>query len=114
MTTDPWWLAWPDGVEAVDSPGLDRSKSEADLRAESMRRIHARGPFPTREMAEEARWHDMVPRYWKAGIPVLARHCPQCGWFAKVLAGDDAAGGWAWKVTDCRRCGIIDSRTWKG
>lgn len=109
-----WYLAWPWGVEEVDDPVTTFHLPEAERRAESMRRVNARGPFPTREEAEERRWRDNVPGYWKAGLTVLAHHCPACGWFAKVLAGCDEAGGWSWHVTDCRRCGIIDSRVRDG
>lgn len=69
-----------------------------------------RGPFKSRRIAEdEWMWHDMTSAYWWAGLPIYADHCLGCGRYAKVLAFDDAAG-WAWRVTECRKCGVLDSR----
>lgn len=68
-----------------------------------------RGPWPTREMAESFQYMDFLADYWEAGMAVYADHCLGCGAWAKVLAFDDA-GGRAWRVTECHKCGIIDSR----
>ena len=69
-----------------------------------------RGPFPTREQAEEHQYRDLLEDYWEAGFPVWADHCLECGSYAKVLAFDNEAL-WAWRVTECKDCGIQDSRT---
>lgn len=95
---DGWWLAVP-AAEPVQVHGGD--KYDIDK---------ARGPFPTREMAEDATYRDCLEGYWEHGLSVYADHCHGCGRFAKVLAFDNSGGGWYWSVTECKRCGVIDSR----
>ena len=68
-----------------------------------------RGPFPTKQDAENHALWDDVPGHFNHGIPVWADHCLGCGKFAKVLAGVNSAG-WAWRVTECGTCGVLDSR----
>lgn len=68
-----------------------------------------RGPFPTKEMAEEHAWWNSLPGYWERNLAVYADHCLNCGDFAKVLAFSNSAR-WSWRVTECKRCGIYDSR----
>ena len=46
----------------------------------------------------------MVAAYREAGIPVFASHCPSCGRWAHVDAGDDGPRKY-WLVTNCKRCG---------
>lgn len=70
---------------------------------------HERGPWPTRERAESFQYRDMLEAYWEIDFAVYANHCLGCGRWAKVLAFDDAAGS-AWRVTECARCDVIDSR----
>lgn len=106
-----WYLAWPDHIEEVDDPVTTFHLPEAEGRAESMRRINARGPFPSYDMAVDAQCRDDVARYWEWNMAVYAVHCPGCGRFAQMLAGCLEGGGWYWQVSDCKQCGIIDSRT---
>ena len=68
-----------------------------------------RGPFPTKEIAEEFQYRDDLESYWESDMAVYADHCLGCGKWAKVLAFCDS-GGWAWRVTECPKCGILDSR----
>ena len=104
-----WYLAWPDRVEPIEwEDYMTKHREDAG-------RFHnSRGPFPDADMAEEFRWQDSVPRYWECGLTVWATHCPGCGRYAKMLAGDDSGGGWYWQVTDCKKCGILDSRVLEG
>lgn len=95
---DGWWLAAPDGTYQV------RAGDEYHIE-------FTRGPFPTQEMAEEHRFRDWVESYWEHGLAVYADHCLGCGKFAKVLAFDNSGMGWSWRVTECKFCGILDSRT---
>lgn len=53
---------------------------------------------------------DVVEDYWQSGITVWADHCVKCGRWAKKLAGCDWADWKSWRVTECSRCGIHDSR----
>lgn len=96
---DGWWLIEP-GKPARQL----RTGDEYDI-------IVSRGPYPTRELAEAARWYDALPGYFEHGLTVYARHCPGCGKFAKTLAFDDSGlPNFTWAVTECKNCGIIDSR----
>lgn len=103
--TETWYLTWPDRVEPIE---WDTYMSEHRRDAGQFR--NSRGPFPSEEMAEESRFRDSLPGYWEYGLAVYANHCLGCGRYAKVLAFDDEGGGWAWRVTECKKCGIKDSR----
>jgi len=97
-----WWICSADREEPWQPPvGYEM-------------RMHGwfedRGPFPTLEIASKHRWQDDVPSLWKYGLTVWAKRCLKCGKFAKMLAGSDLAGGWAWLVTECKTCGVLDSR----
>ena len=113
MKVDPLF----DGWWAVRSPGWANHCKHFCYQP-SIVQVHAgeewdvhldRGPWPTREDAEEFEYVDHLPGYWKHGLAVYADHCLGCGAFARVLAFDSAAGT-AWRVTECHKCGIIDSR----
>lgn len=94
---DGWWLAVAEGTQQV------HAGDEYDI-------TRVRGPFPTNEMAEDWRWNaDRVLGAWEHGLAVYADHCLGCGKFAKVLAYDYGSG-FAWRVTECKHCGILDSR----
>lgn len=95
---DGWWLA-----VAGSEPRQAHEGDEYDL-------LTTRGPFRTREDAEAATYRDHLAGYWEHGLSVYADHCLGCGKFAKVLAFDNEGGGWAWRVTECKNCGVIDSR----
>lgn len=96
-----WWICSSDREEPWQPPeGYDMRIGLPE----------DRGPFPTKEIAEKFRWQDDVPSYWEHGLPVWARPCLRCGKFAKTLAGSDLGGGWAWCVTECKKCGVLDSR----
>lgn len=104
---DGWWV--------IEDLGIDRSnwttitvvrQISANEERDVMRH---RGPFPTKEMAQEFQYVDMLEDYWDAGMAVYAAHCLGCGKWAKVLAFNDSAGQ-AWRVTECPKCGILDSR----
>lgn len=108
---ETWWWATPNGPEPAEKDPSDPIFHKY--------RHDGKGPFPTRAMAEEWRWHDTIMgqnlpyeggSYWDHGMAVYADHCLGCGKYAKVLAGNDEGGGWAWRVTECRHCGILDSR----
>ena len=71
--------------------------------------VYDRGPWPTREDAEGFEYVDHLAGYWERGLAVYADHCLGCGTFARVLAFDNGADR-AWRVTECKDCGIIDSR----
>lgn len=107
--SNTWYLAWPKKVEPIEwDTYLAEHKRDAS-------QFHgSRGPFPDEEMAEEARWRDFTEDFWEVGLAVYADHCLGCGWFAKVLAFDNEGGGWAWRVTECKRCGVIDQRVKEG
>jgi hypothetical protein len=96
---DGWWIIEP------DAPARQlRTGDEYDI-------CLVRGPFATREIAEDARWHDSLPGYFEHDLVVYARHCNGCGWWAKTLAFDDTGlPNFTWSVTECQRCGIVDSR----
>lgn len=51
---------------------------------------------------------DMMVEYRKADLPVYARHCPDCGRWASVLAGNDTVDDVYWIRTDCKGCGILE------
>jgi hypothetical protein len=97
---EDWWFVGVDGVPF---------QLEADAHFDI---FTTKGPFKTPEDAIYFRWWDQVPEIKKRGGWNLAKHCLKCGWFARRIAGDDSAV-WYWYITDCRRCGIIDSRTYK-
>lgn len=71
-----------------------------------------RGPWPTKELAEKNAYRDDLESYWEHGLTVYADHCLGCGKYAKVLAFN-SEGGWAWRVTECKKCGVLDSRTYE-
>lgn len=100
-----WYLAWPDRVEPIE---MDFSR--VPTVEEFTARHGSRGPFPRPEQAEEARWRDDLVSYWEHGLTVWADHCLGCGLFAKVLAFDSSGEGWSWRVTECKKCGVLDSR----
>ncbi len=102
-----WYLVWPDQIETISWDEYMRGHKDPHTLANW---IHARGPFPGHQLAVEAMHRDCVPGYWKHGLAVYAEHCHGCGRWAKMLAGDNSAGGWHWSVTECSKCGIIDSR----
>lgn len=103
--SETWYLVWPDRIEEIPWDEYRERHSE-----DAGQFIDSRGPFPTLEDAEDWRWRDMLPGYWEHGMTVYANHCLGCGRWAKVLAFDDEGGGWAWRVTECKTCGILDSR----
>lgn len=98
-----WWYIWADRPDPESFPNMLRTFEE--LR---------RGPFMTKEEAEGERYRDQLEGYWQYGLAVYADHCVACGKWAKVLAFDNTAGGWAWRVTECKYCGMVDSRTYTG
>lgn len=102
---DTWYLVWPDRIEPISW-----REYRAGNRQDRDNWIHARGPFPSHQEAVAWMHYDMLSGYWNHGLPVRADHCLECGAWAKVLAFDNAAGGWAWRVTECKKCGVIDSR----
>lgn len=108
---DGWWIVETPGWPHRDANGCYRTSVRQIRTGERYNVEHARGPFPTREDAEGFQYCDQLAGYWEHGLPVYADHCLGCGRFAKVLAFDDAGGGWNWRVTECKRCGVIDSRT---
>lgn len=89
--------------------GIDIQESPDPMLAAGQ--LNWRGPFPTPADAESRMWVDDVPAYWEAGLDVYAVLCPGCGRYAKRLAGTDIAGGWRWAVSECKKCGIRDTRT---
>lgn len=99
------YLVWKDRIEPITW-----STYMAEHERDASQFIDSRGPFSTLEEAQNWRWRDRLPSYWEHGLAVYADHCLGCGRWAKVLAFDDEAGGWAWRVTECKRCGILDSR----
>lgn len=104
-----WYLSWPDRVEPIEWDEYRRQHEE-----DPSQFWGSRGPNPTPELAEHFRWRDMVPSYWEIGLTVWATHCLGCGRWAKKLAGDDSGEGWYWQVTDCKKCGMLDSRVLEG
>lgn len=105
---ETWFLAWPDRVEPITWETYRKMHSENPATFHG-----SRGPFPSEAMAQDERFRDHVEGYWKVGLAVIARHCLGCGRYAKTLAFDSDAN-FAWDVTECERCGVIDSRTHTG
>lgn len=103
-----WWYIRPDRPAYPVTGNLDRHLKEKF--GGSGHGLDVRGGFTSEAEAEEHRWRDSLPSYWAHGLPVWADHCVGCGLYAKVLAFDNVAGGWAWRVTECVRCGVLDSR----
>jgi len=99
---DGWWIGVPDTE--------DEERHAVQVKAGDEYDLEWVGPQPTREHAESFLYRDSTRGYWEHGITVWAGRCPGCGWFAKRLAGDDRGRGWTWAVTECGRCGIIDTR----
>jgi hypothetical protein len=106
---DGWWIAETPGWPHHDRNRCYRTTVRQVVDGEYVDLETFRGPFPTRAQAEEFQYRDYLADYWEAGMAVFADHCLGCGAFAKVLAFD-SAGNWAWRVTECRRCGVLDSR----
>lgn len=107
---DGWWIAESPGYRHCDKNFCYQTTVRQIRAGEARDSELERGPFPTREQAEAFQYRDHLESYWEHGLTVYASHCLGCGWFAKVLAFDDQAG-WAWRATECKRCGILDSRT---
>ena len=105
---DGWWTVRYTGVHCKHyccQPFIVQVRA-----GEPWNPIYDRGPWPTREQAETFEYWDHLPGYWERGLAVYADHCLGCGAWAKVLAFDSSAES-AWRVTECHKCGIIDSRT---
>lgn len=94
---DGWWVA---------EPGLETRQLK---KGDSYDPVIARGPFPTREQAENARWRDLLPSYFYADLTVHANHCLGCGRWAKTVAFDHSHR-FPWYATDCKKCGVTDTR----
>jgi hypothetical protein len=54
---------------------------------------------------------DTVPMYREVGMTVWADHCPGCGRWAHVIAGNQSADDIVWCRTICERCGIREVET---
>lgn len=104
--SNTWWY-----IKPHEPPYSITSKDLFDQRMfDESAKSNVRGPFVSPEDAEENRYHDHLEGYWSAGMAVYADHCVGCGKYAKILAFDNQAGGWAWRVTECKHCGVLDSR----
>ena len=103
---DGWWTVRPDGPMCKHF--CWQAKVE-QIHTGEPRNIEDIVPFPKRTQAQARQYLDMLPAYWRGNLAVYADHCLGCGAWAKVLAFDSAYGR-AWRVTECERCGIIDSR----
>lgn len=53
----------------------------------------------------KARERDMVAIFREGGLYQPAEHCPGCGRWAHVVAGNDTHPGYYWMTTDCAKCG---------
>lgn len=105
---DGWWVVESTGRNKDNYCYHQRLRQVSAGEVFSIDRVRAFSP--TREQAEEFMYDDHIEGCFDHGLEVYADHCLGCGKWAKVLAFADS-GGWAWRVTECKSCGVIDSRT---
>lgn len=108
--TDGWWIV--EAVGSYDANYCWNTRIRQVRAGEYLDLETFKSPQPTREDAERLQYWDHLPGYWEHGLAVYADHCLECGKYAKVLAFDYSPY-FAWRVTECKKCGIRDSRTYK-
>lgn len=63
-----------------------------------------------RSIQERASQANLIGDMRRSGMRVVADHCPGCGRWAHVEAGNDAHADHYWMVTNCKKCGRYETR----